>query len=339
MTTIHEVAKQARVSVATVSRILNETGYVRSTVKARVRQVIREMNYKPEVTRYESIDSQTATIAMILPDISNPFFAELARAVEDAAREYDYTVILCNSDDFGFREKTYIHLLHRRAVEGIIFVSRTLGEREMTLMEEQGLPFVLLDRTPRIGDTSVIRSNNVDGARIAVRHLLEVGCQRVAHIAGPVELIPAMERHRGYLDEVESLSWFHPSWIVPGGFSVAGGMKATQLLLERFPDMDGIFAGNDLMAVGALKALHRAGVDVPFQVALCGFDGISVTALTEPELTTVAQPIEEFGKVAVSELMLRIKGEEVVSPVEELEVTLLKRDSTRRIQGVSGSGR
>ncbi|SFS41602.1 LacI family DNA-binding transcriptional regulator [Marininema halotolerans] len=330
MTTIQEVAKRARVSVATVSRILNETGYVQSTIKARVRRIIKEMDYHPDIPRYDY--SNTATIAMILPDISNPFFAELARAVEDKARENNYAVILCNSDDFGYREKTYIHLLHKREVAGIIFVSRTLGEREMNLMEEQGLPFVLLDRTPRIGDTSVIRSNNVGGARIAVQHLLEEGCQRVAHIAGPAELIPAVERKRGYLEVVESLPWFHPNWIVPGGFSVAGGMKATQILLERFPDMDGIFAGNDLMAVGALKALHRAGVDVPCQVSLCGFDGISVTALTEPELTTIAQPIEEIGKAAVSQLIRQINGEEMEPATGDWEVTLLKRASTRRSQ-------
>ncbi|MFC4075938.1 LacI family DNA-binding transcriptional regulator [Salinithrix halophila] len=330
MATIRDVAKQARVSVATVSRVLNGNGYVNLATEAKVRMAMEELNYEPNTVARGLAGKRTMMIAMILPDIVNPFFSELARAVEDTARAHQFTVIICNSDDRGAKEKTYIDVLRKRYVDGIIFASNTLGDEEILTMEEQEIPFVLLDRTPGMGRCSVVRSRNVDGARMAVNHLLQSGCRRVAHIAGSGDLLTGRERRRGYLDVVGEKGWFDPGLIVPGHFSVEGGKGAAMALMDHFPDVDGIFAGNDLMAVGALKVLHAMGVKVPDEVSLCGFDGIALTEVTVPELTTVAQPIYEMGATAAMELIRLIEGEPGGPREYELDVLLLKRESTRR---------
>ncbi|MDR6225426.1 LacI family DNA-binding transcriptional regulator [Desmospora profundinema] len=329
MTTIRDVAKMAGVSVATVSRVINQINDVNKETENRVLRALRDLNYEPS-TLSEGLGAEiTATIAVILPDIVNPFFAELARAVEDTARAHRLTVIFCNSDDQGAKEKTYIEVLEMKTIDGILFASNILEGGAIDMMREKGIPFVLIDRAPKKGRCSVVRSKNAAGARMAVHHLIKGGCRKVAHIAGPQEFITARERQQGYLDVVGEADWFHPGLIVPGHFTIQGGKGAARALREHFPDVDGIFAGNDLMAVGALKALVRMGVNVPKEMALCGFDGVSVTEMTEPELTTIAQPIYEMGEAAVLELIKQMQGERGEDSVRELDVRLIERGSTR----------
>ncbi|MGB0089927.1 MAG: substrate-binding domain-containing protein, partial [Planifilum fulgidum] len=160
--------------------------------------------------------------------------------------------------------------------------------------------------------------------------LIDTGCRKVAHIAGPEALVTARERLKGYREVAGAFSWFDESLIVPGRFSVEGGKEAVRRLLERHPDVDGIFAGNDLMAIGALKALQRMGIQVPGQVSICGFDGVEMTEWTEPELTTVAQPIYEMGAEATRYLIDRVRGKAEPKAVVELDVRLIQRGSTRR---------
>ncbi|OYD07294.1 LacI family DNA-binding transcriptional regulator [Paludifilum halophilum] len=330
MTTIRDVARQAGVSVATVSRVINGNSYVNKDTESRVREAIQVMDYEPNTVARGLASKKTGTIAVILPDIMNPFFSELARAVEDTARHHKFTVIFCNSDDQAPKEKLYIQVLQQRYIDGMIFASNTLDEEDIQTMRGHGISLVVLDRAPRRGNCSIIRSKNVEGAKTAVQHLLSLGCRKIAHIAGPEELITAQERKQGYLDTIRHLKGFDPALIVPGHFSISGGIGAAQALLEYHPDVDGIFAGNDLMAAGALKALHRMGVSVPEQVSLCGFDGVAIAEMTEPELTTVAQPIYEMGATAAKRLIGRIRGETEEPSVTELDVQLVERDSTKR---------
>jgi LacI family transcriptional regulator len=159
--------------------------------------------------------------------------------------------------------------------------------------------------------------------------LLEVGCKKIAHIYGPQENITGKERLMGYEKAVKNFSWYSPSLMVPGYFEIDGGKKAAEILLHRHPSIDGIFAGNDLMAVGALKVLLQNGVKVPEQVAICGFDDIRLTEIMEPELSTVAQPIYEMGELAADILIQRIKGELKENMIYELDVTLIPRKSSR----------
>lgn len=330
MATIRDVAKLAGVSVATVSRVINKNGYVNQETEQKVRKAIQELQFEPNAVARGLANKRTGTIAFILPDITNPFFAEMARAVEDAAQKHGFTVILCNSDDKGAKEKSYIEVLKKKYVDGIIFASQTLGKEDVAQMKKNSIPLVVLDRAPSEEACSIIRSQNFKGAQMAVQHLIEAGCHKIAHIYGPQEIVTAKERLQGYEEAVKGFAWFSPTLMVPGNFRIDGGMKAVELLLEKHPDVDGIFAGNDLMAVGALKALHRLGIRVPDQMVVCGFDGIGLTEVMEPELTTVAQPIYEMGSLAAEILIKKITGTLQENQVYELEVSLIARNSTRR---------
>jgi LacI family transcriptional regulator len=330
MATIRDVAKLAGVSVATVSRVLNKNGYVNKETEQKVMKAIEQLHYEPNAVARGLAGKRTGTIALILPDITNPFFPEMARGVEDVAHAHGYTVILCNSDDQGHKERSYIEVLKKKYIDGIIFASHTLGQEDVEQMRRSKIPLVVLDRAPNQQLCSVIRSRNFEGAKRAVRHLLDVGCKKIAHIYGPQDLITAKERLLGYEEAVRNFPWYSPSLLVPGFFRVDGGLQAVKELLQKHPDVDGIFAGNDLMAIGALKGLHQLGVRVPDDVALIGFDGIGLTEMTQPELSTIAQPIYDMGALAARMLIGKIEqGSEEVR-LCELEVTLVQRDSTRR---------
>ncbi|AHV97653.1 LacI family DNA-binding transcriptional regulator [Paenibacillus sabinae] len=333
MATIRDVAKLSGVSVATISRVINKNGYVTPETEIKVINAINQLNYSPNAVARGLARKKTNTIALVLPDITNPFFSELARAVEDAAKHYGYTLNLCNSDNEESKEKAYFDILKDRYVDGIIIASDTSAYRRHYLKNSK-IPLVTIDQTPRNESSVIVTSKNIKGAKLAVRHLFEIGCKKIAHIYGPLEYKPSLDRLRGYEQAVKSQEWYSSSLTVQGNFKIESGIEAVKTLLERHPDIDGIFAGNDLMAIGALKGLLKMGKKVPEDVAICGFDNINLTEIMEPEITTVAQSIYGMGTLAVELLMKKI-GE---SPVEaddnihlhELDVTLIQRGSTQR---------
>lgn len=330
MATIKDVAKLAGVSVATVSRVINKNGYVNDDTKQRVEQAVSKLQYEPNAMARGLATKKTETIALILPDISNPFFPELARAVEDVARTYGYNVILCNSDNEANKERGYIHVLKQRYIDGILFASHTLREEDVNLMMKENIPFVVLDRAPVKANCSVVRSKNHEGAQIAFKHLLDVGCKKIAHIYGPQELATAKERLMGYEELAKHFDWYTPSLMVQGDFTIHGGGQAVEQLMRRHPDVDGIFLGNDLMALGAMKKLQQLGIRVPDQVAICGFDGIQLTTITEPEMTTIVQPTYDIGMLATRLLIKKIEGVSEENQIHEFDVTLIPRGSTER---------
>lgn len=329
MATIKAVAELAGVSIATVSRMINQNGYVSKQAERSITQAMEQLGYEPLMVRRMAANNMP-TIALILPDITNLFFSELARAVEDMCQQKGYAVFFCNSDHQDFKEKSYLDVLRKRNIDGIIYASNYLTQEELDKL--QNIPVVALDRASDTSKCTVIRSNNYEGARMAVQHLLDIGCRKIAHIYGPPEVATAKERLDGYEDCVRSLAWYTPSLMAPGMFQLEGGMQAVDTLLLRHPDIDGIFAGNDFMALGVLKALHRKGIRVPDDIAICGFDGIKMTEIVEPELTTVAQPIYEMGKRAADSLMQQIESprSRLYTEVIEMKVSLIVRGSTRR---------
>ncbi|MNZ41041.1 Catabolite control protein A [compost metagenome] len=325
--TIRDVAKLAGVSVSTVSRYLNKSGYVNAETERSIKSAIDKLDYAPNQVARGLAGKKTNTIALILPDISNLFFSDLARAVEDVADTYGYTVILGNSDDQGDKEKRYIETLKKKYIDGFIFASQTFGHDDADMLNKLDIPFVCLDRSSE-GDVSGVQSKNREGAIVAVQHLLQVGCRKIAHIYGPQHLLPGKERLIGFEQSVQHFDWYTPTLLEAGDFRIASGMNATEQLMKRHPDIDGIFAGNDLMAIGALKALNKMGIEVGRRVAVCGFDGIQTTELTMPELTTIAQPIYEMGAIITRLLIKKIEGRLEEEEVYKLDVKLIARDST-----------
>lgn len=331
LATIRQVALKANVSVATVSRVINNKGYVDPDTRKIVLQAIEELNYVPNSVAQVLAGKKMKSIALMVPDISNPFFAELAKAIEDTARQQEFTVFLCHSDEEPGRQSRYLDVLKRKSIDGIIFATHHLDQSVIDLCQD--IPVVLMDRAilhqPK-HELAMIRSQNQKGVQLAIQHLLEVGCKKIAHIYGPQQLITAKERRISYQKEVDMFPWYTDSLMEPGYFQLEGGRQAIRNLIERHPDIDGVFVGNDTMAIGALKELHRMKIDVPNEVAVCGFDGIQLTKMIEPELTTIQQPIEKMGKRACQLLIEKIEGKEGEQQCITFDVELIVRDSTQR---------
>ncbi|MGJ7918970.1 LacI family DNA-binding transcriptional regulator [Neobacillus sp. LXY-4] len=325
MATIKDVANEAEVSVATVSRVLNNVGYVNEETRKRVEKAISKLNYKPNAVARSLFKKQSKTIALIVPDIKNPFFPEIARAIEDVMSREEYTLILCNSDEKVEKEKKYLEVMKQKYVDGVIIVTSTLTPK---YIEENGTPIVALDR-PIGNDIPSISVNNYEGARQAVQYLKSIGCNKIAHIRGPENIINADERFNGYMAEVGQEPWFNEDYIVTGNFNVVETTEVTKKLLDKHPDIDGIFAGNDYMAVGVIKAAVELGLRVPADLSVIGFDGIQLCQLTSPEITTIAQPIYEMGHKAAELLLELIEGRPVDKMHQEFAVKLIERQSTR----------
>lgn len=327
MITIKQVADKAKVSTATVSRVLNEKGNVSEKTKRRVLSVIEEFNYKPNHVARMLFQGKSKMIALLVPDIMNPFFPELARAVEDVTNKHNYTLVLCNTDQNDQKELEYIRSLEQKSIDGIIIVSSSLSDK---LIKNINIPIIAVDR--KFSDSlKSVTVNNYLGACEAVHHLLEIGCQKIAHITGPREIVTNKERLRGYLDSVSKKPWFSPDLIVDGEYDTSVSYKETKDLLRKHPDIDGIFAGNDLMAVGALKATEHLGIRVPNDLSIIGFDGISMSETTTPSLSTMAQPIYEIGKKTAELLIDSITGKGYTKQSVVLRAELVKRDSTNKV--------
>ncbi|WP_431802514.1 LacI family DNA-binding transcriptional regulator [Halobacillus andaensis] len=326
MSTIRDVAKLAEVSVATVSRVLNSNGYVRSDTKERVAKAISELNYRPNDVARSLFKGRSKMIALFVPDIMNPFFPELARAVEDMTKQQGFTFVLCNTDDDLSKEMAYLDALTQKSVDGIIIVSSTMTA---DYIESFDIPVVALDRIIH-SDISSVTVNNREGAKEAVQYLKDSGCQRIAHVAGPEHVSNAKQRLRGYLDVVQKEKWFTSAYVEQGAYHFEGAKKATEKLLTGQPEIDGLFVANDLMAVGAIKAAEGLGISVPKQLSIISFDGIKLGETTSPALTTMAQPIYQIGSRAAELLIEQVENSERKTFVEEFAVQLIERDSTCR---------
>lgn len=328
MGTIKKVAQEAKVSVATVSRVLNSTGYVNEETRKKVLKVIEELDYKPNSVARSLFKKQSMTIALIVPNITNPFFPEVARAIEDVLSSKNYTLILCNSDDNAEKEKKYFEVMKQKYVDGVIVVTSTLTPQ---YIEEKGIPIVAVDR---FIDANIpcISVNNIEGAKRAVQHLRATGCKKIAHIRGPKNITSAEDRYIGYLSEVKEETWFRPDYVKCGNFNIEQTMAVTKKLLADHPDIDGIFAGNDLMAVGVIKAVIKLGKRIPEDISIIGFDGINLCQMTNPEITTIAQPIYEIGSVAAQTLLDLIEGKIVENKHHQLEVSVSEGESTKKMR-------
>lgn len=330
MATIRDVAKEAGVSVATVSRVLNKKGYVTQETERQVLQAVEKLGYKPNAIARSLSIRKSNIIALIVPAINNPFFPDLARAVEDVAQAKGYKVFLCNTDDRRDRLVDYLDSLRDSFIDGMIIDSQNLTEGDLEELNNNGIPVITIDRTLSNQSFSSISVNNRHGGQLATDHLIHVGCERIGHLRGPENVVTANHRLWGYRDKVKACEWFDQSWVAQGDFTVKGGYQGMKELFQRHPDIDGVFASNDLMAIGALKAAYEWGRKVPDDLAIVGFDGIDMTELTVPRITTVQQPIYRMGELAMEELFRIMQDPKTEARKIELDVKLVERESTMR---------
>lgn len=320
MATIKDVAREAGVSIATVSRVLNDTNWGTPATRARVIEASKKLGYRANSLARSMVKGQSGMIALVIPDVRNPFFTDVARGVEDVANKYDYRVLLCNTDENPDKERNYLEALRSKIVDGFIISVASDKDRVLKKVVRDGLPFVFIDRKcPGISADAIVVDNR-DGAFKAVSHLIDLGYRRIAIIAGKRDTLPGQERLQGYLDAHEQAGIkVDERLIKEGGFTKDGGFEAASALLSLAQRPTAIFVSNNAMTIGCLKALVQAGIKIPNDMAVVGFDDSDWAEFFSPPLTVVRQPTYTIGSLAGEILFQRIKG---IAPAERKEIVL-----------------
>ena len=325
MATIHDVAKQAGVAPITVSRVINNSGYISDKTRDKVQTAISELGYVPNILARSLRSKRTNTLALVFTDITNPFFTILARGVEDSASFAGFNVIFCNTDESQEKEDNYIQLLLQKQVDGILLVPAGSNTKSIEIIQEQNTPLVVLDR--RVSNTSVdiVRGDSEGGAYQLTKYLIDLGHRRIAIISGPRNVSTAEDRLLGYKRAMEENGLKEYLMSYYGCFTQASGFELTREIFSHDSKPTAVFAANNLMAIGALRALQEIGLKVPDDVALVSFDDIPENLTIFPFMTVVTQPSYELGKRATELIISRINNDtdldyqEIVFPVEFFE--------------------
>ncbi len=309
MATIRDVAEKAGVSLATVSHVINNTRYVSDSVREKVNEAMEIVGYQPNALARSLRRGKTHTIGLILPDSSNPFFAEVGRVIEDEAYHAGYSVVLCNTEGDSEKESRYVTVLTEKQVDGIIFLAEGERSEPLELLLNHKMAVVLVDEeVPTYqADVDVVVTDNYGGGYKATEHLIQLGHRRIACIAGPSPVNLSANRIKGYRDALEHHDiGYDPALVLPGDFHQGTGYAQTRKFLSLPDRPTAIFACNDLMAMGALKAAFEMGFSVPNDLAIVGFDDIDFASFTIPSLTTISQPKDQMGRLAVQLLTDRM---------------------------------
>jgi LacI family transcriptional regulator len=309
MPTVKDVAERAGVSVATVSRTLSGYPHVSLATRERVLKVIEEMDYRPDQVARSLRRRRTNLLGLVVSTIENVFFTELARAAEQAAREYGYNLILCNTDENPQQEATYLNILNQQMVAGVILAPAPGNAAHLRPFIENGLPIVLVNRRLDHVDCVSITSDDEEAAYQCVRHLATQGRRRIAAITGLAGVFTTQERLAGYERALAAAGITpDPELVVTGWASLKGGYEAAHQLMNRPNPPDAFFAFNNVMTQGVIIALQEMGVRWPDQVDVAGFGAFEHAHLYRPPLTLVRQPTREMGRKAVEMLLQQIDG-------------------------------
>jgi LacI family transcriptional regulator len=333
MATMNDVARVAKVSIATVSHVINGTRFVSAERVERVHAAMQELGYTPDATARSLRVGRTNTIGLVLPDTSNPFFAALARWIDETGFESGYTTILANSDERPEREHRYVSTLVSKRVDGIILApSRGDHSTLAKLLENARMPLVVVDRDAALPTADVVLHDNAGGSYAATRHLIELGHTCIGCIAGPADATSAAERVKGFRQAMTEAGLPLPVHaVVEADFHFSGGREATARLLATEEPFTALFAANDLMAAGAVRALAERGIAVPYDISVIGFDDAPLAEMISPALTTMRQPLQEMAQAAVSLLLARISDGNGGPPTRRvLPTSLVVRESTAR---------
>lgn len=328
MSTIREVARLAGVSPATVSRVMNGTANVDSDKRQRVEQAIKESGFLPNKLARALFKNSSGLIGLIIPNIENPFFNEMARVIEEEAYAGGLHIVLCSSGNNTQKELDNIRMLGQMKADGIILI--TNGHHTGEMLEECTLPVIVVDRhVVGCGEIAHIEADHYKGGRLAAQCLIDCGCRKIVCMRGPQGFTSGVLRFQGYQDVCRENGIGER--FVDVTYSFDSGIRAAKKLLEQFPDADGIVAANDMVAISTYKVLRSRGIRVPEDIQLVGFDDIGFSSLVSPELTTIRQPIEDMGKRAV-EIIFRYAGGKDFQEENVFDVSLVERETTVRKQ-------
>ena len=325
MVSIREVAKKAGVSPATVSRVINGTANVDPAKKERVLTVIEETGFKPNELARALFKKSSKIIGVIVPNIENAFFSELARAIEEEAYQNNYRILLCNSQNDTEKELLNIQTLSQLQADGIIIMTNSEGLAGK--IGDCSVPFVILDRKIEgLNEIAFIEADHYKGGRMAMEHLLRCGCKNVVCMRGPQKFSSGQQRFLGYQDVCRE-NGLKEQWL-DCDYDYEEGLHAAEKLLREYPDVDGILACNDMVAIAAYKILLNKGLRVPEDVQLMGFDNIRFSRLFAPEFSTIIQPIREMGTLAV-QVIVRYANGEPIRKENVFDVSLMERQTTK----------
>jgi LacI family transcriptional regulator, galactose operon repressor len=327
--TIYDVAREAGVSTATVSRALNDTGQIAPATRLAIEEAIERLGYRPNTIARSLVTKSTQTIAFLLPDITNPFYAALVGGIQQIALATDHTMLLCTTGGDPAQEEEYLRLLRAKQVDGALVDGLVIPPDRIAAFVRDGFPIVCLDRDVDSPSVPLVQVDNRRGARMATEHLLELGHTRIAHVHGAPELGISAERRAGYRDALRAVRLGHdPQLVATGRFTEDGGHEAARALLDSGAEFTAVFAANDLSALGAMNAFTQAGRRVPEDVSVIGFDDLRLSAYTTPPLTTIHQPAVEIAQRATEILIGMINGPRPRKLRYLLEPTLVVRGTT-----------
>lgn len=312
-TTMKDIAREAGVSINTVSRALNGKPDVNEDTRKRILQIADRLNYVPNFLAKGLVTKNTRTIGVIVSDNANPFFARIIKGIEDYARSKGYNIILCNTDERYEKEEEAVRLLRERRVDGLLITLTPAQKKRTDILElkRSGVPFVLLNRHMDDIMTDYVINDNVYGAYLAVTHLVKLGHKRIGYISGPPQISSVRERLEGYRKAVfENNIEFDNSLVKESNLKMEDGYRLMKEFLELENKPTAVFTYSDLLAIGALKALKEANLKVPKDIALVGYDDIEFSSLLQVPLTTVHQPRYRIGEEGARILINRIEGKD-----------------------------
>lgn len=328
MLTISEVARIAGVSVATISRVLNNSPLVTDSTKQRVRKIIEELDYHPNVVARSLRSSKSRMLLALVPNISNPFHAEIVHGINKVVRAQDYNLLLCETNGMREREDAFFSMLKQKIVDGILALDP--GVSVDNLQEYGGkYPVILCCEDKDNVDLPYVGVDDEQGAYAAVSHMIATGCRRIAMVNASAAFSFARLRRAGYLRALREHGLTHdPELLLPYEFGVATGAEVAARLLALGQPIDGVFLDYDVIAVNAQRALIEAGVKVPDEMSIVGFDGSDMTLICTPTLTTVAQPAYQIGVKAAEMLFALLDGQQLAERKVTLDFALKVRQST-----------
>lgn len=324
-----DVARLAGVSTSTVSHVINNNRFVSEQVRNRVEQAIRELNYAPSALARSLKIKQTRTIGMLLTASSNPFYSEVVRGVENSCYERGYSLILCNTEGDEERMNRSLETLMQKRVDGLLMMcTETHLPSADILNRYPSVPMVMMDWAPFEGRGDIIQDNALLGGELATQYLIDRGYTRIACIAGPLDKTPARLRLDGFHQAMAASGLaVPPGYVVDGDFEFQGGFNAMNQLLALDPPPQAVFTSNDAMAVGVYHALYQAGLRVPQDMAVMGYDNIELARYLTPPLSTIHQPKDELGELAIDTLIHRMSDPDASQQTLVLTPELVERGS------------
>lgn len=324
MISIREVARLAGVSPATVSRVINGTANVDDEKKKRVLNVVEETGFKPNQVARSLFKKSSKMIGVILPNTSNSFFTEIIEYVEGEAFAQGYKIVICYSNNDSKKEIDNLNMLVSMNADGIILLANDINIRDY--LKNIKIPIVVVDRSlDSNNELTQILSDHYKGGILATEHLIECGCKNIVNMNGPMNLSSAKSRHDAYVDACKKYNL--EIRYVNSDYDFESGIKSTEELLEKFPNVDGIIASNDIVAISVYKVLRKKGYRIPEDIMIIGFDNIRFSSIVTPEITTIEQPIEKMGIQAVKSIV-NFKNDLEVEKKYIFDTKLIKRETT-----------